>query len=549
MYFLLSQKSNSYNIIDVKYVFRKLYLNNDSELIQVEPDIKHPDFILKEMFPGHFITNYINTITKYDKNDISTIKMLLDQKIEFGYKKLYKWVLQNNRIDIVKLLHCLNKPMHKYSSCKKLFQYINNPCLDYILINNDFFNFNLEHLLLELVNLFDKSYRINNDATIILKYMLNNEINFKYQDVYFCATKNDYLSIILLMLEYNITPNNNLIITALKYNADEIFKCLYQLGFTNGINENIKYCSNPIIIKYLIEQEVIKENNLIELLNHSCVNNNIRMIKFLIKNEINIEDITEQTLNKSKNNSNIINFLVKKSDRICNYFIKNNPEILLDLMHQKYKQSVKKLITNGIDINYNSSRTLSSVILMNDLDILNILVFYGFNIPPISKADLSCLCEYCDVDFLEYFIKNIPNLDIEYCLEKAIFYENKKIIKYLLQIVEYDNIMAKIIINHYYCCGKVYFLSDIRKPYICSPLQETIIEIIRGNTSNVKKIILDHGLDQNLEIAFASCIGENTDLLDFLMDCNEDDYNYINWLFIFSSNNMTTLQHLLKKLI
>ncbi|AGF85617.1 repeat protein [Moumouvirus goulette] len=549
MYFLLSQKSGSYNIIDINYVFKKLYssydLSHDSELVQVEPNTTHPDFIIKEIFPGEFITNHINIITKYNKNDISTITMLIDQKIELGYKKLYKWTLQNDRIDIIKLLHSLSIPINKYSSCENLFQYINKQCLNYISINNDFFNFNLENLLLTHVKLFNKTFKINNDATIILNYMFENNLKFNHDKIFTYAAKYDYLPVIIIMIENGIEPDNNLITIALKNSASRVFEYLYELGFHDGVNKIIKYCMDPQILEYLLKYEDIDENILIELLNDSCVKNNKEMVKFIIKKGIDINVVTEQTVNKFIINSRIIDFFIKKSDKITDYVVNNYPEILSNLMVGRCKKSVIKLIKNGI--NYNHSEIISSAICMNDLDVFKLLMSNSPNNFEITKSDLSFLCKYGNLENLQYIIKNGPKIDLQYCLKKATFYKNNEIGKYLLDIVDYSDSMGKIIIDHFYNFGEVYFLSDITKPFICSPLQEIIIEIIRGNTSNVKNLILDYGLNKNLEIAFASCLVKNINLIDFLIDCNED-IEYVNWLFIFSANNMTILQHLLKKI-
>ncbi|AVL94551.1 ankyrin repeat protein [Moumouvirus australiensis] len=533
MYFLLSEKSKNYYIVNINYVFEKmfqiyrfdLHRNINFQLIQVEPNTTHSDLIIREKFPGYYIVNHIKILTKYNINDLSTITMLLDQNIKYGYKKFYQWVLFYDKIDILQLLHQRDIPLHKYSSDKFLRSNVNlnltdQKCIKYILVNNDFFKFDMECLLLEFIEICYDDLR-SNVCLNVLKFMLENDIKFNHQNVFFKAVKSD---------------------------AIKIFEFLHKFGFDINLAEAIKYCTGNQIFEYILKNEKIEDNILMELLNNLCKESHTPLIKLMIKYGIDVDYVTEQTLDELVDSIEVINLLIKKSDKITYYVVNNCPGILSQLMHEHFKKSVIKLIKFGIDINYDYSGNLSAAFMMGDLDIVKLLTSEGIKVFTISDSDLEIICGYPNVEILKFLIDNGFNINIESCLIYAILYENIGNITYLLEIVDYYHFMAKIIINYYIFAKEVYFLNQITKPFSCSPIEEIIMEIIRGGAQNAKKLILDYDLHENLEIAFVSCFKENIGLIDFLLDCNADNNDYINWLFIFSTDNMTTFQYLLKKI-
>ncbi|QGR53692.1 ankyrin repeat-containing protein [Moumouvirus maliensis] len=532
MYFLLSEKSKSYLIVDINHVFKKKFeiyrfnphANINFQLIQVEPDTTHPDLIIREKFPGHYVVNHIKILIKYNINDLSTITMLLNQNIKYGYKKFYQWVLFYDKIDILQLLHQREIPLYKYSSGKFLRSSINlnstnQECIKYILINNDFFKFDIECLLLKFIEACYDDLRSNVCLTI-LKFMLENDIIFNHQNAFFEAAKSD---------------------------AIKIFEFLHKSGFQINLEEAIKYCTGGQIFEYILKNETIEDNILMELLNNLCKESHTPLIKLMIKYGIDIDYITEQTLNELVDSIYVINILIKKSNKITYYVVNNCPNILPELIRKNLKKSVIKLIRFGIDINYNYSKNLSAAFVMGDLDIVKLLTSDGIKIFTINDSDLEIICMYPNVEILKFLIDNGFNINLEICLEQSILHRSTNN-TYLLEIVDYNHFMAKIITNYYIFARGVYFLNQITKPFSCSPVEEIIIEIIRGGAQNAKKLILDYDLYENLEIAFVSCFEENIGLIDFLLDCNIDNNDYINWLFIFSTDNMSTFQYLSKKI-
>ena len=239
----------------------------------------------------------------------------------------------------------------------------------------------------------------------IVEYLLSNNadpnIGF-YQDCYtslFKAIDNNNIQIVKLLLEYGADPN--------------IF-----------INESTSYRK-----KYLLA--------------YAIDNNNIDLVNLLI------EYGSKVNFDNDLRNIGILNAIDKKNSDIIDILIENNLdlnknlfEILFGLIFTKNKESLKKIIAMGVDINFVNHEGKNLLFSLFD----NTFNFEQFKIPIEFGIDLNYMIDgqtiifsvLHDIKLLRFLLDNgaDPNLGTDdknkTTLENAILYYSKESVKLLL---------------------------------------------------------------------------------------------------------------------
>lgn len=534
--------------------------NNDiKEIIQVEPDYSNPDLKFTEYNNGFFATNYIIEVAKVPLLDITIIEKSL-QKIScesFKLHKLYKRFFENNRLDLcdylitkyIKLTRCSDEII--LNRITKL----DKDSLMYIINHNDFFQIRWEVIFkFVLSNIANISSDTNNEIIHYLMALIN---NFDH--------KIDYDEIIKhMMLDWR----------ALKIKNIELFAELVDINYMdilkracfNGNTEIIDYVLNKGIeydfyelmksdisitaLKFFIDKGHYIDNIAINILINPESKNINRLIRPLVDQKILTQDlITKQLLETIiKIDIYSMEFLINDFDIISMVDLNM---IMIKALKYDYMELIEWCINNGVNID----KYVSFVMKECCPRIFNKFIELGAQIPnDASCYNLKNIKYYCIYDdcipYLKIAIKkefdtadNIFNIIIDK-------QPHIEVLKYLLSEMTNEHVivpkLTNVLIFNYYYCSKEYYGDLVKLNIRFNIEQQIIIQIIEENFIDAKELIFtnyDH--HNNLKILFVTMMSNNIDMLEFLLEINKYDQDYLQWALIFSSREVTMFEYVI----
>ncbi|AGD92103.1 putative ankyrin repeat protein [Megavirus lba] len=561
MYFLLSEKHNIYTIIDVKYILtyigKKILQRLELELKEVELS-NDPDVVMIEKTEGIYITNYMPTILRtHFIYDLSTIEMLVNHNPDNKHI-LYRIGFHYNNVDIIE--HLIKENIKPSDNCIPLCLNFTPEMIDCILENNDYLGLNL----LKIIEKYSYTFDAKNHNLImhIIKFLLLHNIDINYTMVTTYVSCLDNLNIIKLLVEYNKIENDNIVLAS-QYGFIDIVKYLYESGIYSphhikkAIIETRSLDVRCFLINHCAEYD---RETMIQSFKYSIIFSKIDIVVYITQNELNIEDIENifmeiDVIRYDFISIHILKYLINLSPIITNHIYQNYPAILARTILEKDIEFIHKLIDYNIFIDPDMSNQydcpMYNAIQMNSIDIIKILMDTGTQFKNYNKY-IEDAYIMINVDTLKYLIENNVDIDLKNIFKLAYKFYDNKTIEYLVFIMDNLNLVDTYIASYKQSfsdiksdCFTKYILNSSRQ-FECSILQKIQIEII--NDIDCRDSILQNELCDNLEIAYIALRKKNTQIINFLIDINSHNNEYLEWLYVLSAYDINLMISILDKI-
>lgn len=561
MFFLLSEKNNIYTIIDVKYILtyigKKILQRLELELKEVEL-LNSPDIIVIEKSEGIYITNYMPTILRtHFIYDLSTIEMLVNHKPDNKHI-LYRIGFHYNNVDIIKYL--IGENIKPTNSCILPCLNFTPEMIDYILENNNYLGLNL----LKLIEKYSYSFDINNHKLIIhiIKFLLlhNFDINNELINEYVLFINN--LNIIKLLAEYNKLTNDSIVFAA-QYGYFDIVKYLYESGIYSPyhIKEAIIKAKTLDVRRFLTNHcAEYDHETMTQSFKYSILFSKIDIVEYIIQNELNIEELENifmeiNIIDYDFISIHIFKYLINLSPIITHHLCQNYPRILVRMVLEREIEFIHKLLDCDIYINPDSLHEyecpMYNAIRMNYIDIIKILMDTGIQFKNYDNY-IEDAYIMININTLKFLIENNVDIDLKNIFKLAYKFYDEKTIEYLITIMDNINLVDTYITLYKQSFSKIksdcfnkYILNSSRQ-FECSILQKIIIDIV--NDIDCRDSILQNELCDNLEITYIVLRKKNTQIINFLIDINSDNNEYLEWLYVLSAYNISLMISILDKI-
>ncbi|AVG45934.1 ankyrin repeat protein [Acanthamoeba polyphaga mimivirus] len=561
MYFLLSEKHNIYTIIDVKYILtyigKKILQRLELELKEVELS-NDPDVVMIEKTEGIYITNYMPTILRtHFIYDLSTIEILVNHNPDNKHI-LYRIGFHYNNVDIIE--HLIKENIKPSDNCIHLCLNFTPEMIDCILENNDYIGLNL----LKIIEKYSYTFDAKNHNLImhIIKFLLLHNIDINYTMVTTYVSCLNNLNIIKLLVEYNKIENDNIVLAS-QYGFINIVKYLYESGIYSphhikkAIIETRSLDVRCFLINHCAEYD---RETMIQSFKYSIIFSKIDIVVYITQNELNIEDIENifmeiDVIRYDFISIHILKYLINLSPIITNHIYQNYPAILARTILEKDIEFIHKLIDYNIFIDPDMSNQydcpMYNAIQMNSIDIIKILMDTGTQFKNYNKY-IEDAYIMINVDTLKYLIENNVDIDLKNIFKLAYKFYDNKTIEYLVSIMDNLNLVDTYIASYKQSfsdiksdCFTKYILNSSRQ-FECSILQKIQIEII--NDIDCRDSILQNELCDNLEIAYIALRKKNTQIINFLIDINSHNNEYLEWLYVLSAYDINLMISILDKI-
>ncbi|AEQ32465.1 ankyrin repeat protein [Megavirus chiliensis] len=561
MYFLLSEKHNIYTIIDVKYILtyidKKILQRLELELKEVELS-NDPDVVMIEKTEGIYITNYMPTILRtHFIYDLSTIEMLVNHNPDNKHI-LYRIGFHYNNVDIIE--HLIKENIKPSDNCIPLCLNFTPEMIDCILENNDYLGLNLLKIIEKYSYIFDA--KNHNLIMHIIKFLLLHNIDINYTMVTTYVSCLNNLNIIKLLVEYNKIENDNIVLAS-QYGFIDIVKYLYESGIytphhiKKAIIETRSLDVRCFLINHCAEYD---RETMIQSFKYSIIFSKIDIVVYITQNELNIEDIENifmeiDVIRYDFISIHILKYIINLSPIITNHIYQNYPAILARTILEKDIEFIHKLIDYNIFIDPDMSNQydcpMYNAIQMNSIDIIKILMDTGIQFKNYNKY-IEDAYIMINVDTLKYLIENNVHIDLKNIFKLAYKFYDNKTIEYLVFIMDNLNLVDTYIASYKQSfsdiksdCFTKYILNSSRQ-FECSILQKIQIEII--NDIDCRDSILQNELCDNLEIAYIALRKKNTQIINFLIDINSHNNEYLEWLYVLSAYDINLMISILDKI-
>ncbi|AZL89752.1 ankyrin repeat protein [Megavirus baoshan] len=567
MYFLLSENRNIYTIIHIKhiltYISKNLSQRLKLELKEVELS-NDPNIIVIKKTDGIYITNNMPTILQtHFIYDLSTIEMLMNHNPDNKHI-LYFIGLHYNNVEMIKYLIRENvKPSY---NC--IYQCLNCTLeiMDCILENNNYLDLDLLRLIEEYTYSFNIKY--HNLIIHIIKFLLIHNVDINYELIIEYVLVLNNFNCIKILAEYNKLTNECIVLAA-KYGYFDTVKYLYELRIYSPyyIKKAIIKSKSPDIRHFLINSctEYDRET-MIESLKDSIIFSRIYIVQYIIQNELNIEELDNifmeiNIISYEMISTDMLKYLIDLSPIITRYLCQNYPGILAIMVLEIEIEFIHKLLDCDIYINpdmiheHDHQCPMYNAIRMNNTDIIKILMDTGIQFKNYDRY-IKDAFHVIDVSTLKFLIENDVDIDLKNIFKFACKFNNEKIIEYLMSIMDNINLVDTYISLYKQSLNSKNLTKSLTKfnKYIlnssehfeCTILQKITLDII--NDIDCRDLILQNELCDNLEITYIALRKKNTQIINFLIDINSHNNEYLEWLYVLSAYDIDLMISILDKI-